>query len=237
MTADFGEKLSVSLVYFHDVNNAPGVLFSPAPVPTANVLLTHNEQNVYGGYFTYQFQPLDIIIRGEFAKQTDMPITLPGVDPYSDHGVKGLATFRYKPVTLWMLAIDKNMLVPWIAPHQNTSFGVQWIHKQINNWEDIFELTPRNKGVAKDVNLLTFQLGTFWFRGTVAPSLFVIYNPGTGGDGGGSAMSQVAATWYLTKQLYTKFAVMAFWGDKDAKSSFAPLIDTSETTLKLVYEW
>jgi hypothetical protein len=50
-------------------------------------------------------------------------------------------------------------------------------------------------------------------------------------------MTQPSITYNITPHLYTKLAVQAFLGNREAKSAFAGLINTSEVTFKLGYEW
>lgn len=241
VTAEIGERLSVSLVYFRDVVNDPGIVLTDfvtipgvGSFPTT-ARFTHPTQHVYGGYFSYQFLPLDIVVRGEFARYTGIPITnnAPGTSPDDftfGRGGFGLKTFRLKPKTQWMLAIDKNILVKWLAPHQNTNFTIGWIHQIVNEWE-------RNLAGPKDQDIFQFQMNTFWWSGKLNPSLFVMFSPEGGGKGGGTWMAQPSILYNFTPRWYTKVAFQAFLGEKENGGLFAGFIPTSELTLKLGYQW
>lgn len=239
ITAYIGQRLSVSLVYFRDVNNALGMVITSPAIPTATALFTHNVQDVYGGYFSYQFTPLDIVIRGEVARQSAMPITLPSSQPdrYNKRGViGGLQTFRYKPVTAWMVGVDKSKTIPWIS-NSATSFGFQWIHKTIEDWEDVFVKTSRSSAVVQNQDILTFSAATSWLGSKLVPVIACNYNPGQGGEGGGTAVAILALTYQISPHVAANVTQMSFWGDKDAKSGYAGFIGSSETALKLTYEW
>ena len=249
--AEIGERLSISLVYFRDVVNDPAInldKFMNIPVagfiPT-RALLTHGMQHVYGGYFSYQFVPLDIIIRGEFSRYTSYPVTLPSGAPDVVIGAGGLElrTYRLKPVTQWMVAIDKNVWLRFLFPHQQTNLGVQWIHQKTNSWDGILSGSPLvGKGIAKDKDFFSFQLNSYWWSGRLNPVLFLLYSPEGDGKGGGTWMVQPSMTWTLSPHWYTKLTAQVFLGDKDSKSAlstfgFPELIKTSEVTLKVGYQW
>jgi len=232
MTAEIGERLSVSLVYFRDVVNNPAIkltnfVFIPGvgPVPTT-ALYTHGMQHVYGAYFAYTFVPLDIVIRGEFGRQTAFPTKLKTPDfslgyPLLPFGPPAeLRTYRLKPVTQWMIGIDKNVWwFKFLFPHDPTSLGVQWLHKKINQFE------PANSE-AKDTDLFTLQASSYWWSAKLNPSIFVIYNPegGVHAKGGGTWMFSPKITYAPTGHWYATLAMQFFMGDKDVRSDFASLI-------------
>lgn len=143
VTAEIGRRLSLSVLYFRDVNNDPGVVIKPLK---RTALFTHNKQHVYGGYFSYQVvPPVDIIVRGEVSRHTAEPISLaspvfdnswrftPAPTPTSTDS--GLNTFVYKPVTKFMLAIDKDVRWKWVSPHDLTKISFEWLRRYINEWE------------------------------------------------------------------------------------------------------
>ena len=253
----FWDKLAVSLVYLRDVVNDPAlkltdfVFIGGRPVPTT-ALLTHPTQHVYGFYFSYAL-PLNIMLRGEFGRQTRVPIsggTLAPVtilgQPILPFGPKmEVQTYRLKPVTQWMLGLDKsNFWVKWLFPHDPVSIGVQWIHKTINSWEhalDIAEnsIEPESISVAptRNQDFFTFNASSYWWSGKLNPSVFFIYSPEGGGEGGGTWMARGSLAWTMTTNWYSSLSAQAFLGNKEAKSSFAGLVRTSEVTFKIGYQW
>jgi hypothetical protein len=50
-------------------------------------------------------------------------------------------------------------------------------------------------------------------------------------------MARPSITYNFTPHWHTSLTAMAFLRNKKAKSDFAPLIETSEMTLKLGYQW
>jgi hypothetical protein len=50
-------------------------------------------------------------------------------------------------------------------------------------------------------------------------------------------MTQASVGYTITKNWYTKLSMQAFWGDWRSKGDFAGLIDTSEITLKVGFQW
>ncbi|MBA3035020.1 MAG: hypothetical protein FP814_00850, partial [Desulfobacterium sp.] len=153
VTADLGIGLSLSAVYFRDMNNDPATVLKdfvgPAPTTAA---FTHPMQDVYGGYFSYHFAPLDAVIRGEFSHYTATPIAIPRPDVVMTASGMELRTFRLKPVTQWMIGFDKKYLVKWLSARDTSSFTCQWIHKKINGWDSFME-----KSTLKDFDLFTFS--------------------------------------------------------------------------------
>ena len=129
-----------------------------------------------------------------------------------------------------MLAVDKNILVKWLAPHQNTNFTVAWVHQKVNAWEET--LAGR-----EDQDLFMFQMNTYWLSGRLNPVVFVIYSPSGGGQGGGNWMAQPSLTYTISPNWYAKVAVQAFLGEKHKDGVFASLIPTSEVTFKVGYQW
>ncbi|MBA3037098.1 MAG: hypothetical protein FP814_11475 [Desulfobacterium sp.] len=251
VTADIGDRLSVSAAYYRDVNNDFGAVISHmsggVPVTLANVfarippdeyLLTHNVQHVYGSYFSYNIAELDLVIRGEIARHTGEPISLN--TRYFRNTPDGLATFAYRPVTRWYLAADKKIKVPFITDHERTSFGFEWAHEKINEWDGaLFNKSESSKTGSKvrDLDIFGFSVSWSWWEGRIAPYFLVYYNPGRPGAGGGSAMIHPEVTWQISSNLYANMGLQAFFGDKTSRSSYAGLVPTSEMTFKLGYNW
>jgi hypothetical protein len=229
MTVDFGNSLSLSAVYFRDANNDPGIVLKDfvGPAPTT-ASMTHPMQDVYGGYFSYHFSPLDVVIRGEVSQYSATPVSIPRPDVVRGPSGIELHTFRLKPVTQWMLGFDKKKLVPWLSVKDTSSFTCQWLHKNINDWDRVMKGSTN-----RDFDLLTFSASWYWFRGTVNPSLAVNYIP----SGRGSFLTVPVLSWQISEHVYARTMGMIFWGDKDSKSQYAGLISTSELTFKLGYEW
>ncbi len=233
VTADIGERLSVSAAYFRDVNNDAGFVFVPA---SGTIYMTHNVQHVYGAYFSYNIAPLDLVIRGEIGRHTGEPISRNGVGSVPG----GLATFAYKPVTRWAMYADKKYLVPFITDHERTSFSFEWIHEKINEWKGaLLEKPEAAKAASKvrDLDIFSLNIGWSWYEGRIAPSIFGAYNPGRSGAGGGSGMIRPSVSWQISSHFYTSLGLQAFVGDKKSRYTYAMMIPTSDLTLKLGYQW
>jgi len=230
VTADIGERLSVSAGYYRDVNNDAGTVLTP---DFKTMLFTHNVQHVYGAYASYNITEADIVIRGEIAHHTGEPISRRGFE----RTPKGFATFMYKPVTRWALMVDKKYMIPFITDHERTSFGFEWIHEKINEWDTDGALLTKVGGKRKDLDIFSFNMMWSWMQGRIAPLIAASWIPGAHQVGGGTAMIHPVVTWQISSNLYSSLGLHAFLGDKDAKSAWAGLIPTSELTIKLGYNW
>jgi hypothetical protein len=232
MTADIGERFSVSLVYFRDVQNEGGMQrrnFAPAPTTIAFV---HPMQDVYGGYFSYQYVPIDVIIRGEYSHYSGMPLS--GINTFNHAGTANMTmdTFLIKPVDQYMLTVGKKMMVPWLSKSQ-CSFDFQYQHKDVANWENRMDAIS----TAKHQDLFMASAMATYFESRLNPVLLVWYNPETGGTGNGTWLLQPFVSWQFSEHLYTKVQWTAFVGNKNAKSGYASLISTAELAIRLGYEW
>ncbi|MFH2044675.1 MAG: DUF1302 family protein [Pseudomonadota bacterium] len=243
LTADIG-LLSLSMAYYRDVNNDPATVltdFITIPgvgmIPT-KALLTHPTQDVYGAYFSYQISPLDLVLRGEIAQHSNQPVTL-AVPELKTLAPMSLATYRMKPVTLYMVAIDKNIYVRWITSHEPIGFSLEWIHQKINSWDSAFNHPEASKAGSpvRDMDIIGFNMSWSWWQGRISPLIAAAYNPGRSGAGGGSGYIHPTVSWQISSNLYANMGLHAFLGDKTAKSGFAGLVGTSELTLKMGYEW
>ncbi|MBU1055864.1 MAG: hypothetical protein KKC46_18855 [Proteobacteria bacterium] len=153
VSAQIGDRLNLSFVYFRDVVNEPGVVMkdykvgaipvfplSLQPTPTT-ASLTYNKQHVYGGFFSYQLLMfgMEAIVRGEVSHYTAYPISLPRSEYITEKNAAGFPvaqyTFEYRPVTKTMLAIDKDLRLRWLSKDL-TKVSVEWIHKTINEWDN-----------------------------------------------------------------------------------------------------
>lgn len=260
VSAQIGDRLSLSFVYFKDVVNEPSVFLKNfvGPFPTI-VELNYNKQHVYGGFFSYQLLAFgsEAIIRGEISRYTAYPISLPRssyIRTTDDAGGMAIETYTYKPVTKTMLAIDKDMRLRWLSKDL-TKVSVEWIHKTINEWESYLGNThyvPHYEGTTmvtapnktlrydrrnmREQDVFMLQVMTYWWASKLNPLLVIGVNPGKHGEGT-SYLIKPSIKWYITSQLYTDLKMQAFLGDKDACYGFADGIETSEVTVKLGYEW
>ncbi len=234
ITANIGDKLSVSAVYFRDVVSDPAFVMKDfvGRTPTT-VAITHPTQNIYGGYFDFFIQPLNAILRGEYSHFTNFPVSIAVPDLVIGPGGPKLLMFRTKPVDKWMLAIDKDYLVKWLAPHQNSNFSFQWIHESIGDFDSKLD---SSKTVAEDMDLFTASMKLVWFQGRVIPYFQITYVPPDGGTVG-TFLAMPVITYNISPSLYVKFTSMSWWGDKDNRSPYSSLIGTSEATFKIGYQW
>lgn len=239
ITIDIGDKLSVSGVYFRDVVSDPAFRITLAD---ATVHITHPVQDIFGGYFNYFVRPLDLILKGEFSHYSNFPANLPSAS--SDRIVAGgkpsaIILYRAKPVDKWMLAIDKNYLVKWLAPHQKSTFSFQWIHEKIREFDAVYD---SGLTLAEDFDIYTASMSLFWFEGRVNPALSVTWVPKDSGRLGGTWLAVPSLSYTITPSLYAKLSIMSWWGDRDSRTIYKTAggvssIDTSEATIKIGYQW
>jgi len=226
--------LSMSAAYYRDVNNDPGTVIDLA---TGTAFLTHPSQDVFGAYFSYQVSPLDLVLRGEIAQHSAQPVSL---SPFAPDVVgTEVYTFRLKPVTQYMLAIDKNIYVRWITSHEPVGFSLEWTHQKINSWESVLNHPEYAKAGSpvRNMDIIGFTMSWSWFEGRITPVIAAAYTPGGPGAGGGSGYIHPVVSWQISPHMYSSLGLHAFLGDKTAKSGFAGLVNTSEATFKMGYEW
>ncbi|MEW6442200.1 MAG: DUF1302 family protein [bacterium] len=258
-TFNIGNNLSVSGSYFEGISDLPGFAFAdfqnfelipalgitvPFPVPT-KVKLVHPWTRTYGGSFNWFIPPpFDLILKGEFGRTEDVPIFLPvtGLEatlgppyvpsgpPMEDWTIRG---YTLKPVQMWMLGIDKDIWMRWFSASQ-VNVGIQWIHKQICDWEDKLEdshLTKRN------TDYFSLLVNWYWWHGRINPMIFALV------DTQMDAMVQANVGWTITEHWYAKASMQSFWGKEDwqtndTQSEFAPFVSTAgEVTTKIGFQW
>ncbi|MFH2044661.1 MAG: DUF1302 family protein [Pseudomonadota bacterium] len=231
LTADF-ERLSISFAYFRDVNNDAGTVLRFSDMAA---YMTHNIQHVYGMYFSYNVTPIDLVVRGEFGHHSADPIARNGFGA-SKEITGGLETFAYKPTTRWAMYLDKKIMVPFITDHERTSFGFEWAHERINEWDKALLEKPGTYKL-KDYDVFGLNIGWSWYEGRIAPMIVMNYAPGRKGAGGASWMIHPILNWQINGNLYVNFALQAFLGDKTARSGYSGFVPTSELTAKVGYSW
>ncbi|MBU3947746.1 MAG: hypothetical protein KJ826_05945 [Proteobacteria bacterium] len=266
VSAEIGDRLSLSFVYFRDVVNEPSVIvkdfrpnptFFNLPFPTT-AEMNYNKQHVYGAYFSYQLLTfgMEAIVRGEVSRYTAYPIGLPRSSYKTVMTAAGPEqyTFEYHPVTKTMLAVDKDLRLRWLSKDL-TKVSVEWIHKTINEWNGYLSdphYVPHYEGTTlvtspaktlrydrrnmREQDVFMLQFMTYWWASKLNPMLVVGVNPGKHGEGT-TYLLKPSIKWYITSTLYTDLKMQAFLGDKDACYGFADGIETSEATIKLGYEW
>lgn len=233
VTADIGERLSVSATYYRDSNNDAGMVLN---FPTKVMSMTHPMQNVWGAYFSYNIAALDLMVRGDYARQTDVPIAASASATVPEAQGLGLATFRLKPVTRYGIYLDKKYLIPFITTHERTSFGFEWNHQKIEQWEAALNAVGAGKPI-QNMDIFALNISWSWYEGRIGPMIITKYNPGRPGAGGGSGMIQPRVRWAINANTYFDVMMQAFLGDKTAKSGYAGMVETSELTFKFGYQW
>ncbi|MBU1052523.1 MAG: hypothetical protein KKC46_01700 [Proteobacteria bacterium] len=254
--ADISDRLTLSLVYFRDVVNEPGILLvNKDNTPTA--ILTHNKQHVYGGYFSYQLLlgRFEAIVRGEISRYTAYPINLPRSEYHLNPEGTGTMTFEYRPVTKALIAIDKDLRLKWLSRDLSQA-SFEWLHKTINEWDSKFSeehlvshfegntLIPNtysssrryDRRNVREQDVFMFRMRTSWWASKLVPAILVAYNPGKHGEGG-TGMTRFAIKWSITSQFYTTLRLQAFVGDDDASYAFSDGISTTEASVTFGYEW
>jgi hypothetical protein len=258
VSADIGQRLKISLVYFRDVVNEPAVQminwkFAPGPTPTL-AILTHPKQHVYGGFFGYQLivGGFEAVIRGEISHYTNYPITLTSADMILDGPAKGLppsqwvgTTYLLKPVTKFTLSVDKDLRIPWISKDL-TKISLEWYHQTINEWDDRLDnrwyypgsttKIRQDRRNIRESDAILINMQTFWWASKLNPSITAGYNPGKHGEGY-TAMLAPSIKYYIQPGLYCDLKLQAFFGDTKSSYGFGTLINTSDATFKLGYEW
>ncbi|MBE0595851.1 MAG: hypothetical protein IH614_01125, partial [Desulfuromonadales bacterium] len=106
-----------------------------------------------------------------------------------------------------------------------TSFQVYY--NKIDGWDEKAAAT----GIPEDSWRISALFYNDYKHGQIKPTLFAMYDPE------GTWMTQASVEYSPDGQWYYKLTQMSFWGDKDADSSFAPLIGTSELSLRAGYRW
>lgn len=241
VTANIGSYASLALSYYEGINSGPAIelrdwVIHPAlrrPVPTT-AAFTHPWTKTYGATFNSYIPPADLVIKGEFGLTQDAPVNLPGAAPDVTLGSPAIPgaspmvakTYRLKNIGQGMLGVDKNVWMKWLSEAQ-VNLGAQWIRNHIFDWESVFDASATKK----DIDLVTFTANWTWWNGRINPFLFIIY------DTQGTYMTRGQIKWTIDKNWYAMWMTQAFWGDKKAKSSYAPLIGTSEMTFKVVFQW
>lgn len=235
VSAKIGPFLEITGSYFEGINSGPGIdlrnfIIHPLlgiPVPTS-AAFTHPWTKTYGGTFSWYIPPVDLVLKGEIGTTVDQPIPLPAAAPDISFGPNGMVakTYRLKEVTAGMLGVDKNVWARWFSDSQ-LNLGFQWIHTYINGWESVFDQST----VKQDADLFSFLVNWYWYHGHINPQILVFY------DTQGTWMTRADVKWNITKNWYAGWQMQAFWGNQDAKSSFAPFIKTSEMTFKLGFQW
>lgn len=152
ITAEIGQRLNLSVLYFRDVVSDPnGMVMYPSPPTfrTGTVEVTHNKQHVYGGFFSYQLLVghFEAIIRGEVSHHTAEPISL--AEPMFSATYSVGNTFVLKPVTKTMLAVDKDFRWRWLSKDV-TKVSFEWLHKTINEWNGGDVTNPYTGAIVKN---------------------------------------------------------------------------------------
>lgn len=253
ITAEIGQRLNLSVLYFRDVVNDPnGLVLYPRSRTTGTVDVTHNKQHVYGGFFSYQLLVghFEAIIRGEVSRYTAFPITLAsGQTELRSDG--GRNAFILKPVTKTMLAVDKDFRWRWLSK-DITKVSFEWLHKTINEWEsrlsdpklDVYgRVTGVRNGIKKEhtnereSDVFMVNTSTALMGAKLTPSILLAVCPGKHGDGT-TWMVKPAVKYLITPDLYADLRLQAFLGDSKASYGFADGIKVaSEVTFILGYQW
>ncbi|MBU1055443.1 MAG: hypothetical protein KKC46_16715 [Proteobacteria bacterium] len=275
VSAQIGDRFSLSLLYFRDVVNEGGmdIKWNEAILPGGampasidSVTITHNKQHVYGGYFSYQMLlgRFEAVIRGEVSHYTKYPIasfnkafTVNGVElstmspvwngnEYQSNGDgTGIShAYVYKPVTKTMLAIDKDLRLKWISPHDLTRVTFEWLHTTINEWHGSDGLDQAQIGVLnadreniREQDSFYLQVMTNWWASKLAPMVVVACTPGKHGEGT-TWMLRPSIKWTITPNFYTEAVLQAFMGDDWASYGFGRFVKkASEASIKVGYEW
>jgi hypothetical protein len=228
---ELGTNSNIALSYFEGINAGPAielrdlVFIGGIPYPTTAVF-THPWIKTYGGSFDTYVGLLDVVVRGEFGLIKGSPVSLPATAPDFILSSMSMRTYRLKDVGKAMLAVDKNVWAKWLSDSQ-VNLSLQWVHNHIYDWEPVYDASATKE----DIDLPLLMISWNNFHGQLAPSLMAMY------DTQGTCMTQVSAKWSITSAWYVSLALQAFWGDTTAKSDFAPLIGTSEATIKVGYQF
>ncbi|MFH2046544.1 MAG: DUF1302 family protein [Pseudomonadota bacterium] len=251
ITAEIGQRLNLSVLYFRDVVSDPNGMVMY--IPAMEVDVTHNKQHVYGGFFSYQLLVghFEAIIRGEVSRHTAEPISLASgqFDARSDGGRN---LFVLKPVTKTMLAVDKDFRWRWLSKDV-TKVSFEWLHKTINEWESrlsdpqydtkgrvtgkLYTNVKKERRNDRESDVFMVNTSTALMGAKLTPSILLAVCPGKHGDGT-TWMVKPAVKYLITSDLYADLRLQAFLGDSKASYGFADGVKVaSEVTFKLGYQW
>jgi hypothetical protein len=245
VSTTIGEYTDASFIYFEGYSDNPGMQFTniaaiPIPglppglyVAPTGLTFTHPWTRTYGFTFNRLLTSVDMVLKGEFGVTEDTPIATsppagppPLLPPFVPPGTVLMPTnnaFEQKDIYTGMLGVDKNVWARWLSPAQ-VNLGFQWIHDHIDDYET--SLAPK-----EDVDLFSLQVRWQWLNGNLVPAIFAFY------DTQENWMSQTQLTYNINRNWYTQWSTMAFWGDKGSRSRYAPMVETSEMTFKVGFQW
>lgn len=197
-----------------------------------HAIFTHPRQRTYGFSFNYWIDPLGGVFRGEGSLTDKVHLTymnapdLTGVGP--------------RKVYQSLLAFDKDNknLEKWIGTRSNltTALQVWWRHvndmsdseRFINYGKDMGRAYPQD---ANDSYRVTLTAYTDYFNGRIFPQIFAMY------DTKGTFMTNAMIKYDPDGKWLFVLTEQSFWGNRDAVSPFAGLIDESELSFKVMYRF
>jgi hypothetical protein len=104
----------------------------------------------------------------------------------------------------------------------------QIYYQHIDDWEDDSTLRPN---AIEDSWRFTGLVTTDYMHGFLTPTLFAMYDPK------GTWMTNASLKYTPDGRWYFQISQMSFWGNRQAISPFAGLIDTSELSFRIGHQW
>lgn len=205
--------------YFFDGYQDAMALDMRTAEATGAITADHPRQKVYAASFsTFLPQPINGVLRGE-ASLTDKQAFF-DLEPMLTTGGPSYSMHSYYQ---FLIGFDRDYHPP-IGTKTALTTAVQFYYQHINDWEYDADL---RSGTKADNFRLTFLATTNYMHGSLTPTLFLMY------DFEGNLMSNLSINYTPDGQWFFEVQGMAFWGDKDNISAFAPLVSTSEVSFRV----
>ncbi len=216
--------------YAYDQYAFGGLGGTPFPNgPTA--VFTHPRQRTYGLSFNYFMQWANAVFRGEGSMTDKMHLTY-----LMDPSGKGIDS---KKVYQSLLAIDKDLHPKWIGTTSAVIWNLQGYWRHVAGLDDSEVFMHRVFGPAgraypqdkQDSYRITMNIQTDYHHGQIVPACFAMYDPT------GTWMTNAYVKYIMDNHWVFQLTEQSFWGNKNAVSRFAGLIDESELSFKIMYRF
>ncbi len=231
VSTDLGHSFSISFIYFRDVTNASftnvDLLGSGGPV----VRMSYIPRNIYGVFFNYYVGRWDLMIEGEWARRDDEP---QGAKMRPDPGRPGtLLGSSLNATDYFNVTLSTPIWMRWLTKSGQTSVRLTWDHKDVRSYDGALLTGPRS------TDIFAVVLSWPWLKGRMSPMIYFAANPPMNRTGNFTYMFRTGATYNFTPSWYTNVSIQAFFGDKNTvQGTYSrALIQTSEMTAKLGYQW
>ncbi|MDY6843356.1 MAG: DUF1302 family protein [Thermodesulfobacteriota bacterium] len=239
-------------------NFDPGSNFGATGLPSVGgpwVAYNHPRQRTFGFSGSYYSELLNGVFRSEGSLTEDKTFIdlegfysgvadaatiiatglATGTDPDTAATIAGLSWPTQATLTsttehdFWqfLIGFDKNVWIRPLNPIKMFSTSLQFYYTNIESWRFDPDYRPYNK---KHHYRISGSLRTDYHHGRWNPSIFMMYDPQ------GSFMTSISFK-YVYGNFYWKISEMSFWGRTEQPAAFSSLVDTSELSFVLGYNW